>query len=228
MCARTHLTFRPSVRIMCVRTQIACRGQKEIAMTTTAVVTRTVDGHLLPAAGTWDIDPGHTELAFIGRHFMLTKVRGRFTRVTGSVTVDEDMNASGVNLDIDMSSVESGNQARDDHLRSAELFDVETHPTATFRSTRVDWRGSRGTVQGNLTIHGVTKEVALEVSFEGHARDPWGADRAVFTARSTVNREDFGITWNVALEAGGVLVSKNVQIEIELESVLRIGTHLDV
>ena len=119
-----------------------------------------------------------------------------------------------------MASVESGSAARDEHIKSAELFDVEQFPTATFRSTSVDWRGTSGTVHGDLTIHGVTRSVPLAVTFEGHVRDPWGGDRGIFSARTKVNREDFDITWNVALEAGGVLVSKDIQIEIDLETVL--------
>ncbi|PWN01314.1 polyisoprenoid-binding protein [Nocardioides silvaticus] len=189
-------------------------------MTTTTAPTRTVDGALLPAAGAWEIDPGHTDLAFTGRHFMVTKVRGRFTGVTGVVEIAEDLRDSRVDVTIDMASVESGNETRDEHLRSAELFDVAIYPTATFRSAEVEWRGTRGTVHGDLTIHGVTKRVPLEVEFEGYVRDPWGGDRAIFSARTKVNREDFGVTWNVALEAGGVLVSKEIQIEINLETVL--------
>jgi polyisoprenoid-binding protein YceI len=185
--------------------------------------TRTVGGDVLPAPGTWRLDPGHTDLSFWGRHFMLTKVRGRFTGVTGAVVIGEDLADSSVEVTIDMATVESGNPTRDDHLRSAELFDVAAYPHATFRSTRVAWSGTRGTVHGDLTIHGVTREVPLEVSFEGHARDPWGGDRAIFSARTTVDREDFGITWNVALEAGGLLVSKEVRIEIDLETVLDAG-----
>jgi len=190
-------------------------------MTTKAITTRTLAGRVLPAVGTWDIDPGHTELAFIGRHFMVTKVRGRFTGITGAVTVADEIEVSSVEVAIDMRSVDSGSRVRDDHLRSEELFDVEKYPTATFRSSRVEWHGTQGTVHGDLTIHGVTRQVPLEVSFEGQVHDPWGGDRAIFSARAKVNREDFDITWNVALEAGGVLVSKEIQIEIELETVLR-------
>jgi polyisoprenoid-binding protein YceI len=189
--------------------------------TTSTVPTRIIDGTVLPAAGAWEIDPGHTDLAFTGRHFMVTKVRGRFTGVTGIVEIAEDLSDSRVDVTIDMASVESGNETRDEHMRSAELFDVATYPTATFRSVEVEWKGNRGTVHGDLTIHGVTKRVPLEVEFEGYVRDPWGGDRAIFSARTRVNREDFGVTWNVALEAGGVLVSKEVQIEINLETVLR-------
>jgi polyisoprenoid-binding protein YceI len=188
------------------------------AFTTDA--TRQVDGVSLPVAGAWQIDPGHTDLAFVGRHFMLTKVRGRFTDVRGTITIGDDVSFSHVRVVIGMASVESGSDVRDSHLRSPELFDVETYPTAMFESTAVDWSGSSGTVHGDLTIHGVTKRVSLQVVFEGYVRDPWGGHRAVFSAGTRVNREDFGITWNVALEAGGVLVSKEISIDIALEAVL--------
>ncbi|HWM74138.1 MAG TPA: YceI family protein [Nocardioides sp.] len=192
-------------------------------MTTTPTLspTRTVAGVVVPGAGTWDIDPGHADVAFTGRHLMLTKVRGRFSDVRGSITVAEDMNDSTVEVTIGMASVESGNPDRDEHLRSDELFDVERFPEATFRSVSVDWHGAGGTVLGDLTIHGVTRRVPLEVTFEGYVRDPSGADRAIFSAVTQVYREDFGITWNVALEAGGVLVSKDVKVTIDLETVLR-------
>ena len=182
--------------------------------------TRTLDGHLLPTPGVWDIDPGHTDLAFVGRHFMVTKVRGRFTDVTGRVVIAPQMSDSTVEVTIGMASVESGSADRDDHIRSADLFDVERYPTATFVSRSVDWSGTSGTVHGDLTIHGVTRRVPLIVSFEGYVPDPWGGHRAIFSARTAVNREEFGITWNQALEAGGLLVSKDVRIEIELETVL--------
>lgn len=190
-------------------------------MSTTAHPTRTVDGAVLPAPGAWQIDPGHADVAFTGRHFMVTKVRGRFTDVTGTVTVADDMSDSHVEVVIGMASVESGNAARDEHLRSAELFDVDRFPVATFRSVSVEWEGSRGVVHGDLTIHGITRRVPLEVVFEGHARDPWGGERAIFSAETRINREDFDITWNMALEAGGVLVSKEITISIDIETVLR-------
>src|SRR4051812_31222952 len=190
-------------------------------MSTTTSPTRTLAGTVLPARGTWEIDPGHTDVSFIGRHFMVTKVRGRFTGVSGRVVIAESFEDSRVDVTIDMATVESGSTARDEHIRSAELFDVERFPQATFRSTEVDWDGAAGRVTGELTIHGVTRAVTLEVAFEGYARDPWGGDRAIFSARTKVNREDFDITWNMAVETGGVLVSKEVQIEIDLETVLQ-------
>lgn len=182
--------------------------------------TRTLDGDVLPAPGAWEIDPGHTDVAFIGRHFLVTKVRGRFTDVTGTVVIAPNLNDSKVEVSINMASVESGSEARDTHIKSDELFDVEQFPTATFTSTKVEWRGTSGVVHGDLTIHGVTHNVPLAVTFEGHVRDPWGGDRGIFSAETKVNREEFGITWNVALEAGGLLVSKDIQIEINLETVL--------
>jgi polyisoprenoid-binding protein YceI len=194
-----------------------------MSITTPSTPTRHEGGVVVPAAGTWDIDPVHADVAFTGRHFMVTKVRGRFTDVAGAVIVGEDMNDSRVDVVIAMASVESGSVVRDDHLRSPELFDVAQFPQATFRSVSVDWQGTHGVVQGDLTLHGVTRRVPLDVTFEGHVRDPWGGDRAIFSASTRVNREDFGITWNVALEAGGVLVSKEITIDIQVETVLRAG-----
>jgi len=190
-------------------------------MSSTTTPTRTLAGTVLPAPGTWEIDPGHTDVSFIGRHFMVTKIRGRFTGVTGRILIAENFDDSRVDVTIDMASVESGSAARDEHIKSAELFDVERFPEATFRSTDVAWDGAAGQVTGDLTIHGVLRTVTLEVIFEGYARDPWGGDRAIFSARTKVNREDFGITWNMAVETGGVLVSKEIHVEIDLETVLQ-------
>jgi polyisoprenoid-binding protein YceI len=192
-------------------------------MTTHTIPTRTLDGVSLPAPGVWEIDPGHAELSFVGRHFMITKVRGRFTDVRGAVTIAEHLEDSTVEVTIGMASVESGSRVRDDHLRSADLFDVERFPEATFRSIDVSWRGTEGVVNGDLTIHGVTRRVPLHVRFEGYVRDLEGGDRAMFSANARVDREDFGITWNVALEAGGMLVSNEIRIEIEVETVLGQG-----
>lgn len=183
---------------------------------TTAPATRTD----LPAAGTWVIDPGHADVAFVGRHLMFTKVRGRFTDVSGTVVIAEDPRESHVEVAIGMASVSSGSKDRDDHLRSPDLFDVERYPTATFRSTAVDWSGGRGAaVTGDLTLHGVTRPVVLDVEFAGATTDPWGAERAVFSASTEIDREDWDLTWNMALETGGILVSKRVRIEIDVETV---------
>jgi polyisoprenoid-binding protein YceI len=188
--------------------------------TTSRTPTRHVEGVELPVSGVWEIDPGHTEVAFTGRHFMVTKVRGRFTDVRGRIEIAEDPPESHVDVVIAMASVYSGNPTRDEHLRSAELFDVERYPEATFRSSEVEWRGTAGVVHGDLTIHGVTRHVPLVVTFEGYIRDPWGGDRAIYSASTEINREDFGITWNAALEAGGLLVSKDITITVDIETVL--------
>jgi polyisoprenoid-binding protein YceI len=195
------------------------QSREHKAMTITRP-TRLVGGVVQPAPGTWEIDPGHSDVAFTGRHFMITEVRGRFTDIAGTITIAEDLRDSRVEVEIGMASVESGSAARDDHLRSPDHFDVENFPKATFRSRRVEWQGTLGVVHGDLTIHGITRELPLEVSFEGHARDPWGGDRAIISAQTTVNREDFGVGWNVALETGGLLVSKDVLINIEIETLL--------
>jgi polyisoprenoid-binding protein YceI len=179
--------------------------------------TRLVNGTELPVAGMWQLDPSHAEVGFVGRHFGLTKVRGRFTGVSGTVTIADDLANSAVEVFIDMATVNSGDTSRDDHLRSGELFDVEHHPEATYRSTRLEIQDATGTVHGDLTIKGITRPVALTVDYLGHATDPWGNDRAVFSATARINREDWDLTWNMVLEAGGLLVSKEITLEIEVE-----------
>ncbi|MFZ6004213.1 MAG: YceI family protein [Actinomycetota bacterium] len=179
--------------------------------------TREIDGVELPAAGTWTIDPGHAEVAFVGRHFGLTRIRGRFPGVTGVVVVGDVIDGSAVSVEIDMSSVSSGDQSRDDHLRSADFFDVERHPSATFTSTNVIGEGASGQLIGDLTIKGVTRSIALDVAYLGSALDPWDNERAVFSAAGVINREDWGLTWNMLLDAGGLLVSKEIRLEIEVE-----------
>ena len=186
-----------------------------------ATVTRLAGGAELPIPGRWEIDPGHTEVAFIGRHFMLAKVRGRFTGVTGAIEVAQEPGESAVEVTIDMASVESGNQARDDHLRSADFFDTAHHPTATFTGRAAGWQSTRGVLAGELTIRGVTRPVTLTAEYLGQVTDPWGGQRAVFTAAGTLNREDWGLTWNMPLDNGGLLVSREIRIEIETEAVLQ-------
>ena len=179
--------------------------------------TPTVTGITLPAAGVWIIDPGHAEVGFVGRHFGLTKIRGRFTGVEGTVVVADEPADSTVEVVIDMASVSSGDQARDDHLRSSDFFDAARYPTALFRSTSVDRSGTSATATGELTIKDVTRPIVLAVEYIGHVADPWGNERAVFSARGRINREDWGLTWNMVLDAGGLLVSKEIALEIEVE-----------
>ena len=183
-------------------------------------VTRLVGGTELPIPGRWQIDPGHTELAFVGRHFMLTKVRGRFTGVSGAIQVAEEAGDSTAEVTIDMASVDSGSQARDEHLRSADFFDAAHHPQATFSGHAADWQGSRGLLVGELRLRGITRPVTLQAEYLGYAADPWGGHRAVFTASGILNREDWDLTWNMPID-GGLLVSKEIRIEIDLEAVLQ-------
>ena len=179
--------------------------------------TRHIGGVELPAPGTWTVDPGHAEVAFIGRHFGLTKTRGRFTGVEGTVEIAEDVTDSEIHVIIDTASVSSGSDARDEHLRSDDLFAVEAFPTATFRSTSIDAAGDSGTVTGDLTIKEVTRPVTLDVSYLGRALAPWDNQRAVFSATTRINRDDWGVGWNMVLDTGGLLVSKEITIEIEVE-----------
>ena len=173
----------------------------------------------LPAAGTWTIDEGHADVGFIGRHFMLTRIRGRFTGIKGTIEIGEDPVESKVAVTVDMDSVDTGDATRDEHLRSLDLFDVDRHPTARFESNRVVWNGDAGFVHGDLTIKGVTHPVTLATRMIGEVSDPWDARRAVFAATATINREDWGVSWNMALDTGGLLVSKEIDLVIEFEAV---------
>jgi polyisoprenoid-binding protein YceI len=177
--------------------------------TTTATPTRT----------TWTIDPAHSQVEFAVRHLMITKVRGRFAGVKGTLVTDEaDPAKAQVEVVIDVNSIDTREPQRDAHLKSADFFDVETYPTITFKSTRVtDVRGDRFTLVGDLTIHGVTREVALDVTSEGRAKDPWGGERAGYSAATRINRRDFGLAWNQALETGGFVVGDEITISLDLE-----------
>jgi polyisoprenoid-binding protein YceI len=169
---------------------------------------------------TWQIDPSHTEVGFAVRHLMISTVRGRFNDVKGTVSVEgEDFHTAQVTVSIGAASVDTREPRRDAHLRSADFFDAERFPEMTFVSRRVE-KTSRGyALVGDLTIRGVTRELTLAVADEGRVRDPWGGVRAGFSATAVVTREDFGLTWNAALETGGVLVGSDVKIVIDVELV---------
>ena len=183
-------------------------------------LTREYQGLQIPEAGTYEIDRGHTTVEFVGRHLMITKVRGRFTDFRGRIVIGESPQQSSVEVTIDAASVNSGDDARDDHLRSPDFLDVEQFPTITFRSTdvRLEADGS-AKVTGDLTVKGVTRPVTLDVEFDGAQPDPWGGQRLGFSASTEINREDWGLTWNVALETGGVLVGKKIRLEFNVEAV---------
>ena len=191
-----------------------------MSITETTPVTRTVDGTEVPAAGAYALDPAHSHVGMSVRHMMVSRTKGRFADVSGTVHIAEEPLESFVEVEIQAASIDTRDETRDGHLRSPDFFDVEEHPTISYRSTKVTPAGrGRWTVDGELTVRGVTRPVALDVTFEGGARDPWGGDRIGFTARGELDREAFGLTWNQALETGGVLVGKQVRIEIEAEAV---------
>ncbi len=169
----------------------------------------------------WEIDVKHSLIEFAVKHMMVTTVKGRFNTFTGTVAMDEqNPSASSVTVEIDVASLNTADETRDGHLRSPDFFDVAQFPTATFKSTKVEALGDdRYRVIGDLTIRGVTRELPLEMTFEGQATNTYGKHIASFSARTSFNRKDFGLEWNVALETGGVLVSDKVNIAIEAQVV---------
>jgi polyisoprenoid-binding protein YceI len=168
------------------------------------------------------LDPSHSTVEFIVRHLMISKVRGRFSRFQGFIDLAPGSDLpEAIDVSIDAASIDTRDEQRDAHLRSADFFDVEAFPSLAFSSTRVEGTAEEFTVYGNLTIHGVTKEVALRGTFAGRGNDPWGGRRAGYSAHAKINRKDFGLTWNAALETGGVMVSDEVAIELNVEAVLQ-------
>lgn len=168
----------------------------------------------------WNIDPSHSNVEFGVRHLMISTVKGRFTEVTGSVMADPaDPSQGQVGITIGVGSIDTREPQRDAHLRSADFFDVENFPSMTFRSTRIEGQPDRFTVSGDLTIRGVSRPVVLDVIAEGRGQDPWGGERAGFSATTKIKRSDFGLTWNQALETGGVVVGDEVKISLDIELV---------
>ena len=169
----------------------------------------------------WNIDPTHSSIGFSVRHMVFAKVRGRFTDWRGTVQLDpSDLTRSSVKVEIDAKSIDTGVKDRDNHLRSADFFDVERFPALRFESTKVERVGDdHYRIFGRLTIRDVTQEVVLDTEYNGQAKDPWGNQRKGFTATTSLNRGDYGLTWNQALEAGGVLVGERIDIELEVEAV---------
>ncbi len=166
------------------------------------------------------IDPAHTTVEFVVRHMMIAKVRGRFTSVKGTIDVPAGSNIpSAVDVTVDAASIDTREEQRDGHLKSADFFDVEKYPQITFRSTAIEGSGDAFTVRGDLSIHGVTREIALDTTFEGRGSDPWGNERIGYEAHGKISRKDFGLNWNQALEAGGVLVGDEIKIEISAEAI---------
>jgi polyisoprenoid-binding protein YceI len=176
----------------------------------------------LPASGTWALDTTHTEVSFTARHLMVTKVRGRFPIQSGTVTIAENPLESSVVAVIDVAGVNSGEQGRDDHLRNSDFFEVEKYPTITFRSTKVEAAGGgEYKLTGDLTIKDVTRPVTLDLEYLGTVASPWGDQRAGFSATAEISRKEWGIEYNMALEAGGVVIGDKVKLNIEAEAILQ-------
>jgi polyisoprenoid-binding protein YceI len=175
----------------------------------------------LAPAGIWDVDASHSNVEFVVRH-MFTKMRGRFGEFSGTIELGERLEDSKAEGTIAVAGIDTSNADRDAHLRSPDFFDADTYPSLSFRSTGVrPGQGGDLPLDGELTIKGVTRPVSLDVEFTGWAADPFGGERAGFSARTEINREDYGLTWNVALETGGVLVGRTIKIELEIEAVRR-------
>jgi polyisoprenoid-binding protein YceI len=168
------------------------------------------------------LDTAHSNVEFIVRHLMISKVRGRFSAFTGTIEVPVGADLpSSIDVEIDVDSVDTREPQRDGHLKSPDFFDVATYPKIAFRSKEITGTGDSFKVRGDLTIHGTTREVLLDATFEGRGNDPWGNERVAYEARTTINRKDFGMTFNMALETGGVMVGDEVRIELNVEAVAR-------
>ena len=172
----------------------------------------------------WQIDPAHSHIQFSARHLMITTVRGRFERFTGTIEADEqDPTRSRVEVQIEAASVDTRNPQRDADLRGPNFLDAENHPYLYFKSKRIEQvDASHGRIVGDLTIRGTTREVTLDVDYGGQAKTPWGTLSAGFSATTKINRKDWGLTWNMALETGGVMVGDEITIDIELELVKQV------
>jgi polyisoprenoid-binding protein YceI len=171
-------------------------------------------------SSTWKIDPSHSRVEFAVKHLMISSVKGLFSDVEGEIEIHaSDPARSSVTASIKTASIDTRTGQRDDHLRSADFLDAANYPEITFKSKRITGDASEFKVVGDLTIHGVTREVALEATNEGSVKDPWGGERIGFSARTKFDRRDFGLNWNQAIESGGVLVGQEVKVSIEIEAV---------
>ncbi|GAA3349939.1 YceI family protein [Amorphoplanes nipponensis] len=189
-------------------------------MTDSIATTREFDGLQIPAAGTYQLDAAHKRVGFVVRHLMVSKVRGDFAQADATITIAEDPLQSAVTATITTASVQTGNADRDNHLRTGDFFEAEKYPAITFRSTGIkSHSGAEFVLDGELTIKDVTKPVELVVEFEGATTSPYGQQVFGFSATTEIDREDWGLTYNMALESGGVMIGKKVKIEIEGEAI---------
>ncbi|HEX2367966.1 MAG TPA: YceI family protein [Acidimicrobiia bacterium] len=185
------------------------------------MTTGTVKETHTPSVGTWVIDRAHSDLKIIARHLMVTKVRGTFDELSGTIVVAEDPTQSTVEVVAKAATVMTGTADRDNHLRSPDFLDAENHPEIVFKSTKLTPKNDRWILSGDLTVRGVTRPVTFALTFDGEAVDPFGNTKAAFTAVGEVDREQWGLTWNVPLEGGGVLVSKTLRVEFDVQAVLQ-------
>jgi polyisoprenoid-binding protein YceI len=192
--------------------------QTRAATMATANPTTETPGYV---AGTWAIDPIHSDVSFTVRHMMVSKVRGRFSKFEGTLRLGDDFEDSSVEASIDMGSIDTNNEQRDGHIRSADFFDAGTYPTMSYRSLRVRPSGDGYVVEGDLTLHGVTRGVDLALDLNGFTKDPYGGTRAGFTATTEIDRKDFGINTNLPMDGGGAVVGDKVQISLEIEAILQ-------
>jgi polyisoprenoid-binding protein YceI len=195
------------------------RGTTSMERTTNvAPATVAIPGYLV---GTWKADPVHSEIAFSVRHLMISKARGRFTGYDVTIVASEDPLSSSVTATIDLASIDTGSEPRDNHLRSADYLEAEKYPTMSYRSTGVRRTGDGWVIDGELTLHGVTRQVPLAVEVNGFGPDPFGGQRAGFSATTQINRRDFGIDITVPMDGGGVVVGDKVSISLEIQAVLQ-------
>jgi polyisoprenoid-binding protein YceI len=173
------------------------------------------------AAGTWSIDASHSDVSFSVRHLMVSKVKGSFRSFSGAITVGDDALASSVEASIDLASIDTRDEQRDHHLRSADFFEIDKYPTMTYRSTAIRPQGDGWVVEGELDLHGVTRQVNLDLEFNGTSADPWGGTRAGFSATTEINRKDFGIDISMPLDGGGVVVGDKIKVSLEIEAILQ-------
>ena len=191
-------------------------------MSTTQEALRSLDGLALPTSGTWEIDRTHSQVGFVARHMMVSKVRGRFSDFAGTIHIADDPTESSVEATINTESIDTGDPNRDAHVRSADFLDVERYPTITFKAEGpVQTSGPRFTITGYLTVKGVTRPITLEGEYTGFMSDARMGTRLGLSAWGEINREDFGVNFNAVLETGGVVVGKTIRLEIEAEAVLK-------
>lgn len=190
---------------------------------TTPLAARDYNGVQIPIAGTYLLDENHKRVGFVARHLMVSKVRGEFAKASATITVAEDPLQSSVSATLHADSIGTGQEQRDGHLKSGDFLDVEKFPTLEYRSTGVkSFEGNEFVLSGELTIRDVTHPVELKIEFEGVGRSPYGQDVFGFSATAEIDREDFGITYNMVLESGGVMISKKIRVEIEGEAIRQV------